>query len=117
MCSSVVERCPDKTEVVGPIPTTRTIRYTRKIHMENNEIKTPWWHDGMIFFLKVSGWIAGPVLVVLVIETILEKYFEVPKIIFVLMMSFGFLFSIFGLVKESKRYIDKVSKSKNNEQL
>ncbi len=24
MCSSVVERCPDKTEAVGPIPTTRT---------------------------------------------------------------------------------------------
>ncbi len=25
MCSSVVERCPDKTEVVGPIPTTPTV--------------------------------------------------------------------------------------------
>ena len=24
MCSSVVERCPDKTEVEGPIPSTRT---------------------------------------------------------------------------------------------
>ena len=24
-CSSVVERCPDKTEVVGPIPTTLTV--------------------------------------------------------------------------------------------
>ncbi len=23
--SSVVERCPDKTEVVGPIPTARTV--------------------------------------------------------------------------------------------
>lgn len=27
MCSSVVERCPDKTEVVGPIPTTRTLGF------------------------------------------------------------------------------------------
>ena len=24
VCSSVVERCPDKTEVEGPIPSTRT---------------------------------------------------------------------------------------------
>ncbi len=82
--------------------------------MEDTEPTIPWWHDGLIFFLKVSGWIAGPVLVVLVVETILEKYFEVPKVVFFLMMSLGFLFSIFGLVKESKKYIDKVSKSKNS---
>ncbi len=26
MCSSVVERCPDKTEVEGPIPSTLTVK-------------------------------------------------------------------------------------------
>ena len=30
-CSSVVERCPDKTEAVGPIPTTPTCRRKTKI--------------------------------------------------------------------------------------
>ena len=28
-CSSVVERCPDKTEAVGPIPTTPTWKKTK----------------------------------------------------------------------------------------
>ncbi len=27
MCSSVVERCPDKTEVEGPIPSTLTCNF------------------------------------------------------------------------------------------
>ena len=84
--------------------------------------KKNWWHDGMIFFIKVSGWIAGPVLIVLAINFILERYTSVPSVLFVFMMLFGFMFSIFGLVKESKRYManalsekDSVDTSKNND--
>src|SRR3989344_228529 len=38
--SSVVERCPDKTEVEGPIPSTRT-----NVLMESDRSRTPFWKE------------------------------------------------------------------------
>lgn len=53
---------------------------------------------------------------ILVIETILEHYMDVPSMVFVFMMIGGFTFSIFGLVKESKQYMSKIVSEKTASQ-
>lgn len=112
MCSSVVERCPDKTEVVGPIPTTRTRSVFVSVQMEKNNLKIPWWRDSLLFFSRISGWIAGPILFSLFFGKWLDKKFNSEPWIFLGMTAIAFAVSLFGLLKESKTYIQSIVKQK-----
>ena len=54
VCSSVVERCPDKTEVEGPIPSRHTTKYMsikildNKINIEEVKKLADFWYGTMI---------------------------------------------------------------------
>lgn len=112
VCSSVVERCPDKTEVEGPIPSTRTIN---KMEIDNQNTKKPWWRDSIIIFTKVSAWIAFPVVIALFVGKSLDNHFGTKPWLFLACIGISFTLSLVGIYRTSKKELGKIAeKNKNN---
>ncbi len=99
MCSSVVERCPDKTEVDGPIPSTLT--------MGKNDI---WWKTGVQIFSDISTWIIVPVILALIIGKYLDNKYNTKPWIFFILIILSFLLSAYGIVKTVKKYKIKLER-------
>jgi F0F1-type ATP synthase assembly protein I len=86
-----------------------------QLFMQDTE--KPYWHDALMAFGRMSGWIVAPILLALVIGKWLDGKFHTAPIIFVALTGFSFIISIFGLVKEGQQYLrateDKIIKEKN----
>ncbi len=129
----MVERCPDKTEVDGPIPSTLTqggialfifefapvyktsvnVQFHPQTHFMKNDIKKPYWQEPMMVFGKMSGWVAGPVLVSLFLGRWLDSKFHTAPFIFIGMTGIAFGISIYGIIREAKKSLNNI---KSNEQ-
>jgi hypothetical protein len=105
----VVERCPDKTEVVGSIPTTRT-RRRPFVFMEDNKKTKIWWQPALVMFAKSSAWIAIPVICALFIGKYLDKRYGTDPWIFLILTGIAFLVSMLGIWKILKKYINDIEK-------
>ncbi len=112
MCSSVVERCPDKTEVLGPIPSTRTRLY-RPFNIMNKKNKTPWWRDGVIIFVKVSSYIAIPIVIASIVGNKLDQKYNSGNLLFLTFIGFAFISTIYLIWKEMKIYKKKIDKEES----
>ncbi len=134
----MVERCPDKTEVVGPIPTTRTqggnhfyfttrcqlkdrnrrsdSYHTHKalkpfLFMENNKNNNaPWWRDGVIIFAKVSAYIAFPVIIASYAGKYLDQKYNTGNFMFLGLIVIAFISTTYLIWKEMKIYKKKIEK-------
>ncbi len=113
MCSSVVERCPDKTEVEGPIPSTRT---KTDMEIENKQIKKVWWRDSILIFTKVSAWIAFPVVIALFVGKALDKHFGTEPWLFLALIGISFTLSLVGIYKTTKKEMKKMADKANDDQ-
>ncbi len=94
----MVERCPDKTEVEGPIPSTLTMPEGEK---KDSGI---WWHEPMLVFSKVSGWIVGPILLALFVGKYLDRKWGTEPWAFVATTGIAFLLSCYGIIREIQKY-------------
>ena len=117
VCSSVVERCPDKTEVLGPIPSTRTRPLSLFFRMDNKEktkIEAPWWRDGVIIFARVSAYIALPIIMASYIGKYLDQKYDTGNLLFLVLIIVAFLSTIYLIWKEMKIYKRKMDKEDKN---
>lgn len=123
VCSSVVERCPDKTEALGPIPSTRTVGVQAHSHkafrslllMTDNKIIKPWWRDGVIIFSKVSAYIAIPVIIASYIGKYLDKKYGTDPIIFLISVATAFILTIYLIWREMKIFQKKIAIEEKND--
>ena len=76
--------------------------------MENNKPKIPWWEPGMVLFVRLSGWIAGPIIVAVFLGKWLDKKYDTSPWIFLATVAFAFVISSIGIVREAKEMIDKI---------
>ncbi len=70
--------------------------------------KKPWWEPAVEIFSQVSGWIAGPVVVALILGKYLDGRFDTKPWIFLGLTGFAFLVSTYGIVKVVSRYMKKI---------
>ena len=96
----MVERCPDKTEVDGPIPSTLTSALIFKVHIMIE--KQDWWKPAIFFYVKVTSWIIIPVLLSLFLSRILN--ISNNQLLFFLLIFISFCFTCFGIYREIKIY-------------
>ena len=75
--------------------------------MENNQ-KQSYWHDELMAFGRMSGWVAGPVIIALILGKFLDKKFGTEPKIFLVVIGIGFFASIYGIYIETKKYIKTV---------
>ena len=104
----MVERCPDKTEVLGSIPSTRTRLLSRFIFM-NNKNNNDWWRPAVAIFANISGWIAGPIIVALFLGKYLDKKYNSGSWFFIGLTVIAFFISIAVIWRILKKYIDEVN--------
>lgn len=62
----------------------------------------------MILFAKLSGWIAGPIIIALFIGKWLDKKYGTEPWLFLLSVGIAFVFSTFGIVRDSLREMKRI---------
>lgn len=75
---------------------------------ENN--KKSYWGPSLVVFMRMSGWIAGPIIVGLFIGKWLDNKYGTAPLIFIIAITISFLCSTFGIVKEARRYMKTIEK-------
>lgn len=68
--------------------------------------------------MKISSWIAVPIIVSLVLGKFLDKKYNTEPIIFISLTILAFMITIYGIVRFSMSYIKDIEKEniKNNDQ-
>ena len=72
---------------------------------DKQNLKEPWWKPGVEIFTQVSGWIAAPIILALVVGKSLDARYGTKPVIFLTLATFGFLITCFGIVRIVKKYI------------
>ena len=75
------------------------------------------WGPAVEIFSEVSTWIAGPIIVALIVGKYLDSRFGTKPWIFLGLTLFAFLMSSFGIVKVVGKYMKKIAsedKDKND---
>jgi len=73
-----------------------------------------WWKPGVEIFSQVSGWIAGPIILALIVGKWLDGRFDTKPWIFLGLTGIAFLISIFGIVRVVSKYMKKIEEDTKN---
>jgi len=76
---------------------------------KDNQIR--WWQPSMVLFMRLSGWIAGPVIVALFVGRRLDRKYQTDPWLFLLAVGLAFILSLIGIVRESTITMNKISQS------
>ena len=82
-----------------------------------DEIKAPWWRDGLIIFAKVSAYIAVPVILASYIGQFLDKKYNTGNLLFLVLIAIACASTMFLIWKEAKIYKKKLEKENKEEKL
>ncbi|MDO8668205.1 MAG: AtpZ/AtpI family protein [bacterium] len=87
-------------------------------NLENNKkangLEAAWWQPAIIMFLRLSVWIAAPIIIALYLGKWLDKKFDMAPWLFLSCIGLAFIISIFGLVKNTTEELKKLEKSEKN---
>lgn len=81
---------------------------------ENNE-KAAWWQPAIAMFLKLSAWIAAPVIIALYLGKWLDKKYDSAPWLFLSLTALAFLVSMFALIKNTLSEYRKIEKEGERE--
>lgn len=77
--------------------------------------KEIWWQPAIVMFVKVSAWVAIPIILALFIGKYLDKKYETSPWIFISATIIAFTISMIALGKISINYIRKIDKNGKSE--
>lgn len=69
-----------------------------------------WWQPAIIMFLKLSVWIAAPIIFALYLGKWLDKKYNSEPWLFLICIGIAFAISIIGLVINTIRELKKIDK-------
>jgi hypothetical protein len=77
---------------------------------DNNKQRVPWWQPGLLLFAKLSGWIAGPVILAVFVGKWLDRKYSTEPWLFLLSVGIAFFASSYGIVRDSLREMKRIEK-------
>lgn len=77
---------------------------------ERNNYKAPWWQPSLVLFGKLSGWIAGPVIIGVFLGKWLDEKYSTEPWLFLSSVGVAFIVSSFGIVRDSLREIKRIER-------
>jgi len=80
---------------------------------QNLNTGNSWWKPGVEIFTQVSGWIAGPIVLALIVGKYLDGRFDTKPWIFLGLTGLAFFISIFGIMRVVGKYMKKISEENN----
>jgi len=70
--------------------------------------ESPWWRPGVILFTRMSGWIAGPIIIAIFVGKYLDQRYNTEPWLFLLSVGFAFFVSTFGIVKDAMQALKEI---------
>lgn len=83
---------------------------------KNRNNGAPWWQPSLILFYRLSGWIAGPVIIAVFLGKYLDRRYGTEPWLFLLTVGIAFFVSTIGIVKDAMREMKRIDeRNKENE--
>ncbi len=79
--------------------------------MPDKETNSSYWRDPLVAFGRMSGWVIGPVILALIVGKWLDTKYHTAPFLFLGLTALAFVISIFGLIKETKKYLKNIKKN------
>lgn len=76
-------------------------------------INKPWWEPAVEIFTQVSGWIAAPVVISLVLGKYLDSKWGTAPWMFLTLTGIAFLVSCYGIMKVVSKYMRRMEEEAN----
>lgn len=73
-----------------------------------NDEPVAWWQPAVVLFVRLSAWIAGPVIIGTFLGKFLDQKLNTEPIMLISVVGFSFLISMAGLVRESAKEFKKI---------
>ncbi len=70
-----------------------------------------WWQRGVTMFLRLSAWVAGPVIIGVFLGKWLDQKYNTKPWLFLIVVGLAFGLSMFGLVKEAAKEFKNIDKN------
>lgn len=77
---------------------------------DQNKSKVSWWQPGVLLFMRLSGWIAGPIIIAIFAGKWLDSKYGTDPWLFLLTVGFAFIVSTMGIVRDSMKELKRVEK-------
>ncbi|NTW27084.1 MAG: AtpZ/AtpI family protein [Candidatus Moranbacteria bacterium] len=84
---------------------------------EQKKTITPWWQPGMQLFLRLSGWIGGPIIVAVFLGKYLDRRYHSEPWLFLATVGIAFVISMIALIAIGFKEFKKIEKEAANEKL
>ncbi len=68
-----------------------------------------WWEPAVEIFTQVSGWIAGPIILAMIVGKVLDNHYNTKPWLFIGFSGLAFIISSYGIVKAVTKYMKKFS--------
>lgn len=68
-----------------------------------------WWQPSLILFMRLSGWIGGPVIIALFVGKWLDDKYGTEPWLFLATVGLAFITSSIGITKEASNAIKKMA--------
>lgn len=81
---------------------------------KKNSRQAAWWQPAIIMFLRLSVWIAAPIIIALYLGKWLDGKFATGPWLFLSCIGLAFVISIFGLVKNTVQELKKLEPGGKN---
>lgn len=75
---------------------------------KNNNLEAPWWQPALVLFYRMSGWIAGPIIIAVFVGKYLDKRYGTDPWLFLISVGIAFFVSTFGIVKDAMREMKRI---------
>lgn len=85
---------------------------------EKNKKSIPWWQPGIMLFMKLSGWIGGPIIVAVFVGKFLDRKYGTEPWLFLGTVGVSFVVSMIAMIKigfEEFRKIEGENKQNSND--
>lgn len=67
---------------------------------EKQKSTAPWWQPGLLLFYRLSGWIAGPIIIAIFVGRWLDKKYQTELWIFIFFICIALIVSIIGIGRD-----------------
>lgn len=77
---------------------------------EEIDRKKIWWQPSIQLFARLSGWIAGPVIMAVFLGKWLDRKYGTEPWLFLVTVLIAFLWSSFGIVHDTNKALKNIEK-------